>query len=77
MPARTLQPHNVFEGNALEERRCPCGQQYFRLSKVAHMLDLSEKTLRRMIANRQLKAKRIGGSIRIPHEELSKIIKDY
>lgn len=57
--------------------QCPTCQQYFRLSKVAHMLDLSEKTLRRMIANRQLKAKRIGGSIRIPHEELSKIIKEY
>lgn len=77
MSLRTPQHHIDFAGNDPEGKRCPCGQQYFRLSKVARMLDLSEKTLRRMIANRQLKAKRIGGSIRIPHEELSKIIKEY
>ena len=56
---------------------CPCGQQYYRLAKVAELFDVSEKTLRRMITNRQLKAKRIGGSIRIPHDELAKVVREY
>jgi len=30
-----------------------------------------------MIVNHQIKAKRIGGSIRIPHEELAKIVREY
>lgn len=61
----------------VEDKHCPCGQQYYRLAKVALLFDVSEKTLRRMITNRQLKAKRIGGSIRIPHDELTKIVRDY
>ena len=28
------------------EASCPCGQQYYRLAKVAFMFDVSEKTLR-------------------------------
>ncbi|MEK7727561.1 MAG: helix-turn-helix domain-containing protein [candidate division KSB1 bacterium] len=73
MSVRTM-PHTLPNG---EEPRCPCGQQYYRLAKVARLFDLSEKTLRRMITNHQIKAKRIGGSIRIPHEELAKIVRDY
>ena len=73
MSARSQQ-HALLHGN---EAHCPCGQQYYRLAKVAELFDVSEKTLRRMIVNRQLKAKRIGGSIRIPHEELMKVVREY
>ena len=52
-------------------------QKYYRLKALAETFDISEKTLRRMITNRMIKAKRIGGSIRIPHSELSKIIREY
>ena len=56
---------------------CPHCQKYYRLKALAQTFDLSEKTLRRMITNRMIKAKRIGGSIRIPHSELNKIIQEY
>ena len=72
-----LSNHKVNPREVAEERACPCGQQYYRLAKVAELFDVSEKTLRRMITNRQLKATRIGGSIRIPHEELAKIVREY
>ena len=57
-----------------------CGRscrKYYKISKMAEMLDVSEKTLRRMIADRRIKAVRIGGSVRIPHSELHKMIQDY
>ena len=73
MSARTQQ-HALSN---VKEAQCPCGQQYYRLAKVAELFDVSEKTLRRMITNRQLKAKRIGSSIRIPHDELAKIVREY
>ncbi len=41
------------------------------------MLDLSQKTVRRLINAGQIKPKRIGGSVRIAHSELVKIITDY
>ena len=56
---------------------CPHCQKYYRLTTLAATFDISEKTLRRMITNRIIKAKRIGGSIRIPHSELNKIIQEY
>ena len=56
---------------------CKTCQKYFRIAAVVERFDLSEKTIRRMITEGRLKAKRIGGSIRIPHAELSKIIREY
>lgn len=56
---------------------CPHCQKYYRLKTLAATFDISEKTLRRMITEGKLKAKRIGGSIRIAHSELNKIIQDY
>lgn len=56
---------------------CKACQKYHSISAVAEHFELSEKTIRRMITEGQLKAKRIGGSIRIPHAELVKIIRDY
>lgn len=56
---------------------CKACQKYFSIASLAVQFDLSQKTIRRMITEGRLKAKRIGGSIRISHEELSKIIRDY
>ena len=56
---------------------CPHCQKYYRLKALAQTFDLSEKTLRRMITEGRLKAKRIRGSIRISHAELNKIIQEY
>ena len=52
-------------------------QQYFSIATLAERFELSEKTIRRMITEGRLKAKRICGSIRIPHTELAKIIQEY
>ena len=38
--------------------------------------DVSQKTIRRMINSGKMRAKRIGGSVRIPYSELSKVIND-
>lgn len=58
-------------------KECAHCQKYYRLKTLAATFDISEKTLRRMITEGRLKAKRIGGSIRIPHAELIKIIQEY
>jgi excisionase family DNA binding protein len=54
-----------------------CDQQYFSVATVAKRFEISEKTVRRMIAESRIKAKRIRGSIRISHEELEKLIREY
>lgn len=56
---------------------CKACQKYFSIASLAEQFELSQKTIRRMITEGRLKARRIGGSVRIPHEELSKIIKEY
>lgn len=69
--------HTVSISHAGQEPGCRACQKYYRLSAVAEMFDLSEKTVRRLITERRIKAKRIGGSIRIPHSELVKMVEDY
>ena len=57
-----------------------CGhacRKYYKLSTLSDMFEISEKTLRRMIADRRIRAVRIGGSVRIPHAELGKIVQEY
>ena len=56
---------------------CKACQKYFSIATLAERFELSEKTIRRMITEGRLKAKRIRGSIRIPHTELAKIVRDY
>lgn len=58
-------------------RACEVCQQYYSISKVAEMLDVSEKTVRRSIVEGMIKAKRVRGLVRIPHVELVKLIRDY
>jgi len=59
------------------DQPCWTCQQFYSVASLAQMLDLDQKTLRRMITNGKIKSKRIGGSVRIPHAELQKLIRDY
>ncbi len=49
-------------------------QRHFRIKKVAELLDISEKTLRRMINEGEILAHRIRGRILIPRSEILKIV---
>ncbi|MBT7828070.1 MAG: helix-turn-helix domain-containing protein [Bacteroidetes bacterium] len=48
-------------------------KQYYSVKTVAKMFDVSEKTIRRLLQNRNLTIIRIGTNIRIPETELSKL----
>ena len=63
--------------NGVQQRfhlHCDACQQFYSLSTLAAMWDMSTKTIRRMIQNGRLKPKRINGSVRIPHSEIVKCI---
>ena len=49
------------------------GQQYYSVKTVAKMFEISEKTLRRIIRDREIELIRIGGSIRLSESEISKL----
>ena len=55
---------------------CEACQRYYSIASLADLWDLSQKTIRRMIDSGQLRAKRIRGSVRIPHSEVVKVIND-
>ena len=55
---------------------CVACQKYYSIKHLAAQWDLSPKTIRRMINSGKMKAKRIGGSVRVPHSELLKVIDD-
>lgn len=48
-------------------------KRFASLSEAAERYDVSERTIRRLIADGKLKALRIGGSIRIPLTELDRL----
>ena len=56
---------------------CAACQQFYSIASLARMFELSPKTIRRMIIDGQLKAKRVRASIRIPHSEMVKALQDY
>ena len=60
------------------ENHCSCDacQKYYSIKRLALQWDLSPKTIRRMINSGKMRAKRIGGSVRVPHSELLKVIDD-
>jgi len=60
------------------EKSCSCEacQKYYSITHLALQWDMSPKTIRRMVNAGKMKAKRIGGSVRIPHSELLKVIDD-
>ena len=49
-------------------------QKHYKISEVAELLGVCNKTVRRWIAEGKLKAHRIGRTIRIPKTELVSII---
>ncbi len=51
-------------------------QQYYTTKQVAEMMCVSEKTIKRMIRYREIKAVKFRGSTRIPYSELVKNIKE-
>jgi hypothetical protein len=63
-------------GHSHHHLSCEICQQYYSVRRLAEMWDLSQKTIKRMIQNDKLKAKRINGSVRIPHSEIVKAIGD-
>ena len=65
------------ETNKNHHLECEVCQKYFKITTVASMLEVSDKTIRRMISTGQLKIIRFGGCIRIPHSEISKAIRNY
>ena len=52
-------------------------QQWYKPRQVADMMNISVKTIMRMINKGELDAKRFGGSIRIPFSEIMRNIRDY
>ncbi len=52
-------------------------QQYYSIEKVAKMCDVSPNTVRKWIQHEKLKARKIGGAVRISASELSSFIQDW
>ena len=48
-------------------------EQYYSIKIVAKMFEISEKTLRRIIKDREIELIRIGGSIRLSESEIPKL----
>ncbi len=50
------------------------GQQAFRLSKAGQVLDLSERTVWSLVHSGELRAIRVGKSVRIPATEIQRFL---
>ena len=59
----------VYEQELLLKMR-----KYYRVKEAAEIFSVSEKTIRRWISDRYIKAVRIGGSVRIPTAEMERLI---
>ena len=46
----------------------------YKISEIAEGVALSEKTIRSLISYGKITAIKVGGSVRIPHSELEKIL---
>jgi len=55
------------EGSVQEER-------YYSVKKAAELLDMGESTVRRLIAQGELKAVRVGGKLLIPASSLREVV---
>ena len=55
---------------------CDACQRYYSIATLAERWDISEKSIRRWIQIGKLKSKRIGGSVRIAHSEVVKVVSD-
>ena len=47
----------------------------YRVSEIAELVSLTEKTIRSLISRGAITAIKVGGSVRVPHSELEKILK--
>jgi|SaaInlStandDraft_3_1057020.scaffolds.fasta_scaffold33173_2 excisionase family DNA binding protein len=59
--------------NGIRSKEGDAYEQYYSLKTVATMFEISEKTIRRLIINYEISTIKIGGSIRVPKSELSKM----
>jgi excisionase family DNA binding protein len=55
-------------------RKTASGPKYHRVETVAEKLDLSPRSVRRLIDNGQLQAVKIGGAVRVSDEELQRLL---
>lgn len=46
----------------------------YKISEIAELVSLSEKTIRSLISSGKITAIKVGGSVRVPHEELVRIL---
>jgi len=49
-------------------------RKYYKVKEAASIFSVSEKTIRRWISDRYIKAVRIGGSVRIPSAEMERLV---
>jgi excisionase family DNA binding protein len=56
------------------EKLLPRGGEFLRVSEAASHLNISEKTVRRLIAAGTVKTLRIGRLVRIPREEIERFV---
>ena len=58
------------------KHHCNACQQFYKISTVAERWDMSQKTVRRMVAAGLIRTKRVHGRIRISATEVAKAIKE-
>ena len=58
------------------ENHCDSCQQFYKISSVAKRWDMSQRTIRRMVAAGLIRTKRIHGRIRISSTEVAKAVKE-
>ena len=58
------------------KNHCDSCQQFYKISTVAQRWDMSQRTIRRMVAAGLIRTRRIHGRIRISSTEIAKAIKE-
>lgn len=70
-------PRNEYNNRQDTDWLIPKFQKHYKITKVAEMYGVSTKTIKRRIDDGVVKARKIGGSIVIPHSEIHKLLTDY
>lgn len=55
-------------------REVASGAKYYRVETIAEKLDLSPRSVRRLIDSGQLQAIKVGGSVRVSDDELQRLL---
>lgn len=74
VPSWAVNPAASSSSCTSTEKLLPRGGEFFRVCEAASYLNVSQKTVRRLIASRTFKALRIGRLIRIPREEIERFV---